>query len=1042
MQVLRAVRFIAAILAATIVPQFAGAVTTIHEEAELFSSTAAGQAGSSVSISGDTAVVGAPHKNSDTGQVDVYVRTPNTTTWTHQATLFPLVANALTTGDMFGASVSVFGNNIAVGAAGRSNSKGAVYLFNRAGTVWTQSQYLTVNGGLDGDKFGYSVSIEGLTVVAGAPFATIAGKSHVGAAYAFVSLNGGTTWAQQSSLVITTGQAKAEDHIGWSVAFSGNTALIGAPDDDFGSQTDAGSVYVFVRNGARWTKQGRINPGASTGFRVGSSVALRGNSAVLGVDGANSGQGFAYLYTRSGTSWTLNTTLAPPAGILSAQDGAAGDHFGASSAVSGSVIVIGAPQTGNATGGGKVYVFDVVGGVYAQTDALVANDNALADGFGASVAIDAGRALVGAPHATETSADNGASYVFIVKAASVTTIGTIVPEPSYAGQNYTVPFTVAHVLGGSGTPSGTVDVSDGNGGECLSVALVSGAGSCKLNSDVTKSLTISATYSGDSIFGGSSTTKTHNVNTVNTTTTLAFDADPSVVGQTINATVSVAAAPPVGVIISGPAPVGIVTVSDNVAGHPTCTVDIGVGSPPFTCPLTFTAPGGPYSYTASYASYPGVVGYAYNPSTSTAVAHTVVKASTTTTLQQDVNPSVVGQVVTFTVNVNPTSPGAGTPTGAVTVTNGAGLSCNIADITANNTCTITFTAPGSTSFSVSYPGDSNFNASASGPLAHTTNKADTTTTLVSGLPNPSVTGQTVTLMATVAVNAPGSAAIDGSITVSNRGVGPALVSCTISLPGNSCTASIGSAGASTFTATYNGNGNLNTSTSASLGHTVNKADTGITIVQNPNPSQTGQSVTISVTVAALPPGGGAPTGTVTVSAPGGIGVGCSPITLSGSQGSCTLTFAAAGSNIDIHAAYSGDTNFNTSTADVLHNVNLPTGNHLLFGTQPTNILVGNKLGTVTVQVRNAANVLQLGDNTTTITLSITACGVPVLFGPVTVSAGVATFTNVGRFYTAATGLTLTANSNPADTPATSNPFNVTAPNAQLLFSNGFESCRL
>jgi len=526
----RIARLLAATFAVIALPVLAAPPITIHEEAELFMSTPAAKAGSAVSISGDTAVVGAPHANSDTGQVDVYVRTPGTSTWTHQATLTAGAPAAGAAGDLFGASVSVSGNNIAVGAAARNGGLGAAYTFNRSGTTWTQSQVLApaAVSGVSPKTFGNSVAVEGLTVVVGAPRTTVNGKSEVGSAYVFVSLNGGTSWFQQSALQIVTGQAKAGDHIGWSVALSGNTALAGAPDDDFGNKASAGSVYVFVRNGARWTKQARINPTPVANYRVGASVALNANTAVFGADIANSSQGKAYVFTRSGTSWSLKTTLT-------ASDAANGDHFGAASAVSGSLVVIGAPQTGTgsgATGGGKAYVYDLVGGVYTEVDHLVANDNASGDNFGAGVSADAGRALVGAPLTTElTNANNGSSYVFLVKEASVTTITSIVPEPSYAGQDYVVNFSVNHVTGGVGVPGGTVTVSDGNGGGCVDVALITAPlpphGSCTLNSDTAGSLTISADYSGDLLFGASGTTATHNVNAVNTTTTLALNPSPS-----------------------------------------------------------------------------------------------------------------------------------------------------------------------------------------------------------------------------------------------------------------------------------------------------------------------------------------------------------------------------------------------------------------------------------------------------------------------------------------------------------------------------------
>ena len=193
---------------------------TINQEAKLLPPLTAG-AGTSVSISGDTAVVGAPGDGGK-GAVYVFVRDPLTNTWAPQQTL---TASDGVAGDLFGHAVSISGNNIAVGAAGRNSNTGAVYGFNRSGTTWTQGPILTT--GPAGSKLGYSVSVQGLTLIVGAPYTTIGAKTNVGNAYAYTSLDGGLTWQQQFVLQVVTGQAKSGDHIGWSVSLSGNTALVG-----------------------------------------------------------------------------------------------------------------------------------------------------------------------------------------------------------------------------------------------------------------------------------------------------------------------------------------------------------------------------------------------------------------------------------------------------------------------------------------------------------------------------------------------------------------------------------------------------------------------------------------------------------------------------------------------------------------------------------------------------------------------------------------------------------------------------------------------
>jgi hypothetical protein len=572
---------------------------TLNEEAKLFPTPTAG-AGTSVSISNDTAVVGAPGDNSDKGAAYVFVRDSLSGAWTPQQTL---LASDGAAGDRFGASVSISGNNIAIGAAGRDSDTGAVYTFNRSGTTWTQATTLTDESA---SMLGYSVSIQGLTLVAGAPYTTIGAKVNVGNAYAFTSLDGGLTWQQQFPLQVVTGQARSGDHLGWSVALSGNTALVGAPDDDFGNKQEAGSMYVFVRHGAVWSLQTRINPGPVRSARVGAGVALFADTAVIGSDGSDNATGKAYVYARSGTSWTRVATLT-------AADGAAGDRFGAGVAVSGQLAVIGAPFA-NATGAqsGKAYLFGMVGGVFQQLAMLAPSDNAAGDNFGASAALDAGRALMGAP---ALSSGNGAGYVFLVAPPTITTITNIAPEPSVVGQSYAVSIQVTTDPIGLGTPTGSVTMSDGVGSTCIAVLDAAGTGTCNLGSSAAGTLTISASYSGASTFGASSGTATHTVTFADSTTTITQDfPDPSTSGQTVTVAVAVAAVAPGAGTPSGP-----VTITDDLDNTVTCTIaDISVSN---SCTLSFNTLG-TSNLTATYGGDAG-----FNGSVSTAELHTVISPS-------------------------------------------------------------------------------------------------------------------------------------------------------------------------------------------------------------------------------------------------------------------------------------------------------------------------------------------------------------------------------------------------------------------------------
>jgi hypothetical protein len=463
----------------------------IPEEAKLIASINNGaNSGASVSISGNTAVVGAPNDNGGTGAVYVFVRSGGTWNTSPVATL---TASDATVGDLFGASVSISGGNIAVGAPGRSSSKGAIYVFSGSGASWTQNgTILTVSTGTAGDKLGSAVSIGGFTVAAGAPFRTVNGRVAAGRAYVFKSNDSGTTWGQ-SPLGEPNGQTRANNNFGTSVSLSGGTLLVGAPGDKIGNKLLNGAVYVFINNGGAWGRQTRLTgPGVANGL-LGAAVALNVNTAVLGAPGS----GHAYVYSRSGTTWTIGVTFS----------GAAADKFGASTAISGTKAIVGAPNANS--NGGAVSEYDTTSSTLLN--ALVATDNAAGDTFGTSVSVDVGRVVVGAPQNLGT----GAAYVFLLGPnVSATQILGFVPVGS---QGIGQPYTAIPV----NTPTGTVTVDDGQGATCQGT-LTAGFGSCPLTSTSPGTLTITANYPGDANYLASSGQATYTI----IGNHLAFNPDP------------------------------------------------------------------------------------------------------------------------------------------------------------------------------------------------------------------------------------------------------------------------------------------------------------------------------------------------------------------------------------------------------------------------------------------------------------------------------------------------------------------------------------
>lgn len=481
------------------------AAAPLNEEAKLTDVTlpAGAQSGAAVAISGDTVVVGAPLDNSSLGAAYVYLKTGGV--WALQE---KLTASDGAAGDRFGAAVSIAGDVVAVGAPGRAGATGSVYTFARTGTDWNQDTTVLVGSSTSpGDQFGVSVSVQSTDMVVGAPFQTVAGIPSKGAVYVFT--NDGSGWVQQQRITENRNNVKAGAQIGWSVSISGNTIAAGAPGTNFGNKANVGAVFIYVRNGNVWTRQVRLNPGGTRDDRVGSAVALFSNALVIGASGrevaGNVNQGVAFFETRAGTTWTLVSTLT-------SSDGAAHDHFGASVAIAGQFAVIGAPQDDPTpgVGAGKAYLFGFTGAdTLAEINALVATDNAAGDNFGAAVAFNSTRALAGAPYADSTDVDAGAGYVFsFTQTGTTTTIGAIAPEPSLTGQSYNVPVTVAAT---AGTATGTVDVDDGDGAACI-ITLADGSGNCSLVSISPGPHTITANYTGTLVFASSSDTENHLVN--------------------------------------------------------------------------------------------------------------------------------------------------------------------------------------------------------------------------------------------------------------------------------------------------------------------------------------------------------------------------------------------------------------------------------------------------------------------------------------------------------------------------------------------------
>ncbi len=367
--------------------------------------------GMSVSLSGDTALVGADSSTVG-GQVhqgSAYVFVRNGPTWTEQA---KLVASDGAISDFFGCSVALDVDTALVGACrdyAGPNANGSVYVFVRSGTTWTQQQRLVRSDGGWDEAFGYSLSLSGDTALVGAYLDDI-GNGKQGSAYVFV--RNGTTWTEQAKLIASDGTAG--DEFGQSVSIAGDTVLVGSPFSDIGSNTNEGAAYVFMRSGTTWTEQEKLVPSDGAAFDLfGQSVALAGDMALVGANwhdlkaGMDTNEGSAYVFVRNGMTWAEQAKLV-------ASDGAPKDHFGVAVSLSADTALVAARNNED-----SAYVFVRNGTTWTEQQKLLASDGSVDGAFGTSVSLSGHTAVVGDGFGdVGANLNQGSAYVFVLGKAN------------------------------------------------------------------------------------------------------------------------------------------------------------------------------------------------------------------------------------------------------------------------------------------------------------------------------------------------------------------------------------------------------------------------------------------------------------------------------------------------------------------------------------------------------------------------------------------------------------------------------------------------
>ena len=397
------------------------------------------QFGEAVAVDGDTAIVGVPYRDSG-GQMSVgaaYIFVRSQGVWTLQQTLTAADGAA---DDYFGWSVDVSGETVLIGAKGDDSSSptvsgaGSVYFFKRSGSTWSLQEKVPCPVPVEEASFGYSVALEDDLALVGCPYGQAALlRPHDGVVWPLK--RSGADWSSQQPFVAADG-AGDEDFFGGSVAFSGATAVVGAPRDDIDVVSNAGSAYIFTSALDVWTQQAKLTAPASERSdqdQFGHAVAASGDTVLVGahsatIDGVDD-SGATYVFTRSGTSWPQQARLVPLA---------AGkyEYSGIAVSLDGDTALVGAYSDGTETsyGCGSAAVFTRSGGAWTCDDVLFADEPKGGAQFGWAVAVSGDTAVIGA-HQEDVgdNVDQGAAYAFLLDGANPMTTAAVTPDANAAG---------------------------------------------------------------------------------------------------------------------------------------------------------------------------------------------------------------------------------------------------------------------------------------------------------------------------------------------------------------------------------------------------------------------------------------------------------------------------------------------------------------------------------------------------------------------------------------------------------------------------------
>ena len=366
--------------------------------------------GQSVDIEGDRLVVGAPLQWSLGGLLGaVHVYEHQGGMWTLKALLADTQGSPLGF-PYFGAAVSLDGDQVAVGVRNdiiTASQSGSVFVFVKPTVNWVQEAKITA--GEESLALGFAVDIEGDLLLIGSANPSGGGAaSALGKAFIFQRMPGG--WVKRAVFKPTFGPA--EDRFGYAVALHGDLAFVGSPGNPITPWLSAGYVAVYRRVGKIWSLQQKLTPNdGQNGNFFGCSIDVHQDTLVVGsrtlFDPVSYVSGGAYVFNRSGDTWTQTAKLVPQGRTHSC-------NSGWSVAIDGATIALGAPSPFN-TDGGALFLYRLIGKEWRESVKL-APYTGNSDGFGTSLALDGTGLAVGAPE-DQTFFVGGAAYVYRISSS-------------------------------------------------------------------------------------------------------------------------------------------------------------------------------------------------------------------------------------------------------------------------------------------------------------------------------------------------------------------------------------------------------------------------------------------------------------------------------------------------------------------------------------------------------------------------------------------------------------------------------------------------